>query len=191
MRSPIWCWHSPQWPNISPRSGKHSLSAACPKKETKTTKTQSKIVFVLGIYDIFCKRLAWTKFQRHWNVQIQEDKGQHRSQNRPRWPFMSPIWCQRGPKCSTMAQNRLNVGPTLALQRPTQPQNVPLKWPNMSHFGANVAQNVPSPKWPKISPIWSQLLPNKGQQLHACWGDFREKSSPTKRRIVDRGVGSL
>ena len=32
----IWCRHSPQWPNISPRSGKHSLTAACPKKETKT-----------------------------------------------------------------------------------------------------------------------------------------------------------
>ena len=31
----IWCRHSPQWPNISPRSGKHSLTA-CPKKETKT-----------------------------------------------------------------------------------------------------------------------------------------------------------
>ena len=48
-----------------------------------------------------------------------------------------------------------------------------------------LAQNVPSPKWPKVSPIWSQLLPNKGQQLHACWGEFREKPSPTKRKIVD------
>ena len=31
--SPIWCRHSPQWPNISPRLGKHSLSAACPKRK--------------------------------------------------------------------------------------------------------------------------------------------------------------
>ena len=108
----IWCRHSPQWPNISPRSGKHSLTAACPKKETKTKKNRSinhqqrspQIVFFPGILGVFCKRLAWTKIQRHWNAQVQ-NKGRHRSENSPKWPNMSPIWCQHGPKCPNIAQN--------------------------------------------------------------------------------------
>ena len=109
--SPIWCRHSPQWPNISPRSGKHSLTAACPKKETKTKKNRSinhqqrspQIVFFPGILGVFCKRLAWTKIQWHWNAQVQ-NKG-HRSENSPKWPNMSPIWCQHAPKCPNIAQN--------------------------------------------------------------------------------------
>ena len=36
--------------------------------------------------------------------------------------------------------------------------------PTWAQYGANMAQmSQHSPKWPKISLIWSQLLPNKGR----------------------------
>ena len=35
--------------------------------------------------------------------------------------------------------------------------------PNMVPTLPKMSQHSHSPKWPKISPIWSQLLPNKGQ----------------------------
>ena len=113
--------HSPQWPNISPRSGKHRRVAWTKIQPHWNAQIQNKgrhrpqnsprwlnmspiWCFLLGIYGIFCKRVAWTKIQRHWNAQIQ-DKGWHISQNSPRWPNMSPRWCQYSPKCHNIAQN--------------------------------------------------------------------------------------
>ena len=110
----MWCRHSPQWPNISPRSGKHSRVAWTKIQPHWNAQIQNKgrhrsqnsprwlnmspiWCFFLGIYGIFFKPVAWTKIQRRWNAQIQ-DKGRHIPQNSPRWPSMSPIWCRHSPQ---------------------------------------------------------------------------------------------
>ena len=54
------------------------------------------------------------------------NKDQHRPQNSPRWPNLSPIWCQHGSKCPNIAQcaqNKANMVPTLAYKGQCTPQN--------------------------------------------------------------------
>ena len=56
---------------MSLKYGQHGLRAACPKGKEKNSWTYHENMF-LGIYCVVCKRLTWTKTQRHWNAQVQE-----------------------------------------------------------------------------------------------------------------------
>ena len=98
-----------KWPNMSPRSGKHTLTAACPKKETKKKQqkpsaTESTNCIFCWYFGCFVQTPCMDENSTTLNAQVQ-NKGRHRSENSAKWNNMSPIWCQHGPKCPNIAQN--------------------------------------------------------------------------------------
>ena len=108
--SPIWCRHSPQWPNISPSSGKHSLSAACPKrkKQKQPKKKSSKIHQQCSPKIVLFPSYLWCFLQTPCmdenSTTLKCPNPRQRLTQIP-WLNMSPIWCQCGSKCPNIAQN--------------------------------------------------------------------------------------
>ena len=95
------------------------------------------MVFFLVFAVSFGKWFARTKIQWQWNAQV-PNKGQHKPQNSLRWPNLSPIWCQHGPKCPNIAQNcprsaqsGPNSGPYKGQQEPQIISKLAQHEPNM------------------------------------------------------------